>query len=79
MLDENTKISLRNVVAAIIFMGGIVYGWQVTIGGIENRLSVLEENSRSKDQSLTEIKTQVKETDNKVDRLLMANGIKPEQ
>lgn len=79
MLDENTKISLRNVVAAIIFMGGIVYGWHVTIGGIENRLSVLEENSRSKDQSLTEIKTQVKETDNKVDRLLMANGIKPEQ
>jgi len=79
MLDEETKVSLRNVVAAIIFMGGIVYGWQVTIGGIENRLSVLEENSRSKDQSLTEIKTQVKETDNKVDRLLMANGIKPEQ
>jgi hypothetical protein len=79
MLDENTKISLRNVVAALIFIGGIVYGWQVTVGSIENRLSVLEENSRSKDQSLTEIKTQVRETDNKVDRLLMANGLKPEQ
>lgn len=79
MLDENTKIPLRNVVAAIIFLGGIIYGWQVTVGSIENRLSVLEENSRSKDQSLTEIKTQVRETDNKVDRLLMANGLKPEQ
>lgn len=77
MLDENTKIPLRNVVAAIIFLGGIIYGWQVTVGSIENRLSVLEENSRSKDQSLTEIKTQVRETDNKVDQLLMANGIKP--
>ena len=77
MLDENTKIKLPHVFAMLVFLGSIFWGWTVTISSINSRLDTLEENSRNKDQSLTEIKTQVKETDNKVDRLMMAFGVKP--
>jgi hypothetical protein len=63
----------------LVFLGSIFWGWTVTISSINSRLDTLEENSRNKDQSLIEIKTQVRGTDNKVDQLLMANGIKPEK
>jgi len=63
MLDDETKVSLRNVVAAIIFIGGIVYGWQVTIGGINSRLAALEQSNSDKGAALERI-------EGKVDRLI---------
>jgi uncharacterized protein HemX len=77
MLDENTKISLRNVVAALIFIGGIVYGWQVTVGSIENRLSVLESEQRAGQDYRKENSERLKNLEQNQVKLMMAFGVKP--
>lgn len=77
MLDDETKVSLRNVVAAIIFMGGIVYGWQVTIGGIENRVSVLETEQRASQDYRKENSERLKNLEQNQVKLMMAFGVKP--
>lgn len=83
MLDENTKISLRHVVAVTIFIAGMVYGWQVIIGGIQTQQSLLIANDARQDADMIELKNDVArkqdENSRKLDRLLMANGIKPEE
>lgn len=60
---ENSKISLRNAIAAVIFIGGMVYGYAVIVGGIHNRLAVLESSNREKEHSLERIES-------KLDRLI---------
>lgn len=77
MLDENTKISLRNVVAAIIFIGGIIYGWQVTVGSIENRLSVIESEQRASQDYRKENSERLKNLEQNQVKLMMAFGVKP--
>jgi len=77
MLDENTKISLRNVVAAIIFIGGIIYGWQVTVGSIENRLSVIENEQRASQDYRKENSERLKNLEQNQVKLMMAFGVKP--
>jgi len=77
MLDENTKIPLRNVVAAIIFLGGIIYGWQVTVGSIENRLSVLESEQRAGQDYRKENSERLKNLEQNQVKLMMAFGVKP--
>ncbi len=86
MLDENTKIKLPHVFAAIMFLGSLALGWSYTMGKINDRLLALEKDQaysvdyrRESAENLKDVKAEVKETNRKVDRLLMANGIKPEQ
>jgi hypothetical protein len=83
MLDENTKISLRHVVAVTLFFAGMVYGWQVIIGGIQTQQAILVANDARQDADIVELKGDLadmqKENSEKLDQLLIANGVKPEQ
>lgn len=63
MLGEDTKITLRSAITVLIFLGGLVWGYQVTIGSINARLSVLEKAD-------TEKADRLKRMDEKLDRLL---------
>ena len=77
MLDENTKIPLRNVVAAIILIGGILYGYQVTVGSIENRLSIIESEQRAGQDYRKENSERLKNLEQNQVKLMMAFGVKP--
>ena len=77
MLDENTKISIRNAIAALIFIGGIIYGWQVTVSGIENRLSVIENEQRTGQDYRKENSERLKNLEQNQVKLMMAFGVKP--
>lgn len=46
MLDENTKITLRNALIVIAFVISIVSGYFYTLGKIEKRLSTLENDQK---------------------------------
>lgn len=63
MLDENTKLTLKNALVVALFFAGLVYGYAVIIGGINNRLSVLEAANDEKAASLTRI-------EGKIDKLI---------
>lgn len=63
MLGEDTKITLRSAITVLIFLGGLVWGYQVTIGSVNARLSVLEKAD-------TEKADRLKRMDEKLDRLL---------
>ena len=63
MLGEDIMIALRSAIAVLSFLGGLVWGYQVTIGSINARLSVLEKAD-------TEKADRLKRMDEKLDRLL---------
>jgi uncharacterized protein HemX len=77
MLDENTKISLRNAIAALVFAGGLFYGWQVTVASIENRVSVLETEQRASQDYRKENSERLKNLEQNQVKLMMAFGVKP--
>jgi hypothetical protein len=83
MLDENTKISLRHLIVVTLFFAGMVYGWQVIIGSIETQQAILVANDARQDADIVELKGDVagmqKENSEKLDRLLIANGLNPEK
>jgi len=70
MLSDDTKITIRNAAAVLIFIAGLVYGYMVTIGGIHNRLTALESSDTSKQKKLDEIHDSQKRQEDKLDRLL---------
>jgi len=79
MLDENTKIKLPHVFATIMFLGSLVLGWSYTMGKINDRLLALEKDQAYSVDYRRENAERLKDVEDKLDRLLMANGIKPEQ
>lgn len=63
MLDENTKLTLKNAIVVALFFAGLVYGYAVIIGGITNRLSILEAANADKGAALERI-------EGKIDKLI---------
>jgi hypothetical protein len=74
MLSDDTKITIRNGVAVLIFIAGLLYGYMITIGSIENRLTVLEANDKAKDQTLKDIRESQIRQEDKLDRLIERTG-----
>lgn len=79
MLDENTKIKLPHVFAMLLFLGSIFWGWSLTMEKVNNRLLALEKDQSYSVDYRRESAERMKDVEDKLDRLLMANGIKPEQ
>jgi len=82
MLDENTKINLRSVIAAVIFIGGMVYGWQVIIGGIQTQQAILADKIADDRTAAREYRTEntrrLERMEANQTKLMMALGVKPE-
>lgn len=84
MLDENTKIKLPHVFATIFFLGTIFLGWSYTMEKVNDRLLSLEKDHaysvdyrRENAERMKNVEAEVKDTNKKVDRLMMAFGVKP--
>jgi hypothetical protein len=82
MLDENVKISLRNMIATVIFIGGMVYGWQVIIGGIQTQQAILadklaDDRAAARDYRVENTRRLERMEVNQT-KLMMALGVKPE-
>jgi hypothetical protein len=82
MLDENTRINLRSAIAAIIFIGGMVYGWQVIIGGIQTQQAILADKIEADRSANREYRLEntrrLERMDTNQTKLMMALGVKPE-
>jgi hypothetical protein len=70
MLSEHTKITLRNALGVLLALGGLIYGYAVTIGQIHSRLTVLEASDNAKEKKLDDIYDSQRRQEDKLDRLL---------
>ncbi len=77
MLDEETKITLRNGVIVIGFLISVVSGYFYTIGNINDRLSALEKDTAYSYKYHEETAKRLDDFNDNQIKMMVALGIEP--
>lgn len=77
MLDENTKITLRNAIIAVSLFVSIASGYFYTLGRINDRLLALEKDQGYSDKYRDETTKRLDSIETNQIKILIALGVDP--